>query len=143
MSRVDELTLRLLDDEGTPAERAELGRLLDRDPRALRKHLALMEVELALRAGGRRPDVAPEVMERIRAQVRARRPLRPLPRPQARPHPPGRKHGVGHLGTRWRTWLLWLVLLGSAATGALIAARSLHPSQRGLPAATVRVAKAL
>jgi hypothetical protein len=138
VNRVDELTLRLLDDPGTPAERTELTRLLDRDPRSLRKHLALMEIELALRAGMRPPDVTASVMEAVRASARARRPLRAMPRLPTPRHAPVRRHRLLHVPTRWRMWLLWMLLLGSVVTGALVGAHVRHPS--GLPAASAPMA---
>ena len=47
--RVEELTLRLVDEEISEREAAELDRLLDADPTLERVHVGLLEQEAALR----------------------------------------------------------------------------------------------
>jgi hypothetical protein len=63
MSRVQELTLKLLDAELTPAEERELQGLVTGE-RAAREHIALLELEAALRAE-REIDFTEETLARI------------------------------------------------------------------------------
>jgi len=64
MTRVEELTLRLVDEQITPAERLELARLVTEDREARRAHLALMAIEATLRGRGQ-VEVSDEVMNQI------------------------------------------------------------------------------
>jgi anti-sigma factor RsiW len=64
MTRVEELTLRLVDEQITPAEREELVRLVTADRDARRAHLALMTIEATLRGRGQ-VEVSDQVMSRI------------------------------------------------------------------------------
>jgi uncharacterized protein YfaS (alpha-2-macroglobulin family) len=72
MSRVEELTLRLLDGEITAAEEAELERLVFSDPEAKRAHLTLLEQEAALRGMRQLPDLHRPVLERLQKELGAR-----------------------------------------------------------------------
>jgi len=92
MTRVDELTLRLLDGSLTETEHAELEALCSADPAAARAHIGLLDLEAELRGGRKRLDVSPEVLERIQRAVDARiergvmARVRSVPRPtRARP----------------------------------------------------------
>jgi hypothetical protein len=118
MSRIDDLTLRLLDGTGTAAERAELERLLDRDPRARLRHLTLLEVEATLRGREHHLDLADEVMGRIRGARTARR-VRTYEQPASEAHPPRRHHRAPGRSHR-RAWFVGLLLLGSAAAAGLL-----------------------
>ena len=119
--RVDELTLKLVDGPGSAREQSELARILDHSAAARTKHITLLEVETTLRAGARPPTVAPAVMDAIRRGARASRAhragLRNVP---AAPAPVRRSFlaQLLHLGSRWRTWILWLLLVGSATAAA-------------------------
>jgi hypothetical protein len=135
--RVDELTLKLVDEPGSAAERNELARILDRSPTARSKHISLLEVEVTLRAGGRQPTVAPAVMEAIRRGARASRARRAgLQNVPPVVTPPVRRSFLAqllHLGSRWRTWILWLLLVGSATAAAARWGNGSHlrrPSER-------------
>jgi anti-sigma factor RsiW len=64
MTRVEELTLRLVDGQITPAERLELVQLVTSDREARRAHLALMAIEATLRGRGQ-VEVSDEVMTQI------------------------------------------------------------------------------
>ena len=64
MSRVSDLTFLLLDGAMGDAERRELERLVTADEGAAREHIALMELEGALRAE-QTTDVTRETMQRI------------------------------------------------------------------------------
>jgi hypothetical protein len=136
MNRVDELTLRLLDEGGTKAERAELARLLDRDRNARGKHITLVELEATLRGSSPPPDVLPVVMEHVRAERRGRRrgrsTLHNVPSAHKRRSFLAR---WAQLASRWRMWLLWLLLLGSATAAALYNVQSHRPSALAAPVA--------
>jgi hypothetical protein len=64
MTRVEELTLRLIDGQLARAEREELVRLVSHDEQARRAHLALLTIEATLR-GRRRVELSDQVMTRI------------------------------------------------------------------------------
>ncbi len=66
MNRIEELTFRLLDGGLAPHEQEELDRLLATDE-AVRRHVALLELEAALLATGPAPDVAGTAVERVGA----------------------------------------------------------------------------
>ncbi len=72
MTRVSELTLRLLDDELTDEELTELLRLVDDDPDARAEHLALMDQEAALRGLQSGRDLAAPTLELIRDRMQTR-----------------------------------------------------------------------
>jgi len=65
MTRVEELTLRLLDGVADAAERDELARIVAADEKARGVHLMMMQVEGVLRGGLRRVDMTEEVMREI------------------------------------------------------------------------------
>lgn len=69
MERVDELTLKILDGLATPAEEAEVTRLVEENVEARQRHLALVEVEAALRAGRLPGSVAEDALAQIRAKA--------------------------------------------------------------------------
>ncbi len=73
MSRVEELTLRLVDGEITDAELAELERLVREDPAAAARHVSMVDLEGQLRSQGRDPELAARAIERIRESARLRR----------------------------------------------------------------------
>jgi WD40 repeat protein len=58
MTRIDELTLKLLDGELSPAEQAELDAVLASSPAEARRHIGLAILEGVLRSEGPVPDVA-------------------------------------------------------------------------------------
>ncbi|HYG73665.1 MAG TPA: FecR family protein [Planctomycetota bacterium] len=64
MSRVQDLTLKLLDGELNEAGQAELRRLISADPQAADEHIAILELEAALRAE-QEIDLTDEILERI------------------------------------------------------------------------------
>jgi hypothetical protein len=65
VTRVEELTLRLIDGDLGEAEAEELSALVARDPDAERTHLKLLDMEAALRGGRENLDVSEEVVERL------------------------------------------------------------------------------
>ncbi|TVS10276.1 MAG: hypothetical protein EA424_25690 [Planctomycetaceae bacterium] len=95
MNRIEELTLKLIDEEISDAEFAELERLLADDPQALRCHASLLDLEAALLGRRSRFDVAPQTMAKIRELVGRSEPQpepvrvverrKPERRPSARP----------------------------------------------------------
>jgi hypothetical protein len=64
MTRVEELTLLLVDGQIVRSEREELVRLVTTNAEARRAHLALLTIEATLR-GRRRVEISDEVMNRI------------------------------------------------------------------------------
>jgi hypothetical protein len=64
MTRLEELTLRLADDDLSPDEQAELDRLIEADAGARQIHVELLEVEFSLR-GRKDADVADAVLRRL------------------------------------------------------------------------------
>jgi hypothetical protein len=136
MSRADELTVRVLDGEASAAERDELERLLEHEEGAQRAFLGLAEVEAALRATGRHPDVVGEVLARIRRE-RTDRVVRGVmrqieatgPRPAASRAPRVRR--LLHL------WPLGVLLAASLAAAAVVGLRRAgRVPGRGHPPAT-------
>lgn len=73
MKRVEELTLRLLDGDLSDGELAELETLIARDPAAAAAHLALLDVEVELRAQGRDPGLARAAMGRLKESLRLKK----------------------------------------------------------------------
>jgi hypothetical protein len=115
-TRVEELTVRLLDGEAGAAERDELAALIEGDAEARRIHLRLIEVEVTLR-GARPAQVASGVMEQI-ARDRADRAVRGVMRQVSTMTPLAR----GPRATR-RRWPALIAGLFSAALIALLALR--------------------
>ena len=70
MTRLDELTAALADDELDAPGETELRALLD-DPEARERHLALLAVEAGLR-GGRAVDLRAPVLERLQRDIGTR-----------------------------------------------------------------------
>jgi len=71
MTRVEELTGRLIEGDASAAERQELRELIDRDADARAVHVGLLRTETLLR-GRRGPDVTAAVMDRLGAPAPAR-----------------------------------------------------------------------
>ncbi len=69
LSRVEDLTLKLLDGEISAVEETELEKLVASDPEARRAHLALLEQEAALRGLRRLPDLRGTVLERLQREL--------------------------------------------------------------------------
>jgi hypothetical protein len=135
VSRVDELTVRLLDGEATAEEVAELERLVAEDAGARRAALRLHQVEAALRGERRGIDVAAAVMEQI-GRARSERVVRGVMKQVAAAQPPWRQAAGAAPGSRRRRWL-WpaaaaaVVLLGGAASAALLLLRPRAPHPAG------------
>jgi hypothetical protein len=64
MTRIEELTLRLVDGQLGRSEREELVRLVNSDGDARRAHLDLLTIEATLRGQGR-VEISEQVMSRI------------------------------------------------------------------------------
>lgn len=134
--RVDELTLKLVDEPGSSAERTELARALERTPAVRLKHITLLEVEATLRGGGRSPSIAPAVMEAIQRGSRLSRAhragLRDVPAQDPKEHLRRRFFTrVLRMSSRWRLWLLFLLLVGSATAAAVLGGgQHRRPSER-------------
>ncbi len=103
MSRCDELSARLLDGILTDAEWAELEALLAADPVAAADHLALLELEAALRGLRTDFDLSESTLVRVKdtlseqttravlAEIASRQPPRWLARPQPAAPPTSRR----------------------------------------------------
>ncbi len=72
MNKIEELTLRFLDDELSQEEQAELDELVDSDPEAREVFLSLLEQEGALRGLTAGEDVTQATLERIHEQLASR-----------------------------------------------------------------------
>jgi hypothetical protein len=136
MSRADELTIRMLDGEASPAEREELARLLDKEEGAEKAFLGLAEVEAALRATGPHPDVVGEVMVRLRRE-RTDRVVRGVMRQieATGPRPPAPR--VSRARRLLHLWPLGVLLAASLAAAAVVGLRRAgHAPRGGHPPAT-------
>lgn len=91
MSRVSDLTFQLLDGAISDAERRELERLIAADESAAREHIALMELEGALRAG-QPVDVTRETMQRIADVAGSKTGQRVMDRIKQAPRPAWKKN---------------------------------------------------
>jgi hypothetical protein len=72
MTRIEELTLKLLDDSISDEEVDELEALVERDGPGVEDHFLLLEIEAALRGRSRCPDLRQPVVERLRAEMAVR-----------------------------------------------------------------------
>lgn len=90
MSRVSDLTFLLLDGAISDADRRELERLVAADENAAREHIALMELEGALRAG-QPVDVTRETMQRIADVAGSKTGERVMDRIKQQPRPAWKK----------------------------------------------------
>ncbi len=129
MNRIEELTLKLIDEEISDAEFAELERLLADDPQALRFHASLLDLEAALLARLSRFDVAPQTMAKIREMVRGPEPepVRVVERRQPQRRPSARR---------------FVRMALAASLLALIGVGVLYHQQLGSTAVDARVAQA-
>jgi len=93
MSRVSDLTFLLLDGAMDADERRELERLVAADEAAAREHIALMEVEGALRAG-QPVDVTQETMQRIADVAGSTTGQRVMDRIKQQPRPAWKQSGI-------------------------------------------------
>ncbi len=69
MKRIQELTLKLLDEDLSDEESAELEQLVSSNPEAARVHIALIEQEAALRGLRKGFDVTEATLERLKAAI--------------------------------------------------------------------------
>jgi len=93
MSRVSDLTFLLLDGAMAADERRELERLVAADEAAAREHIALMEIEGALRA--EQPvDVTQETMQRIADVAGSTTGQRVMDRIKQQPRPAWKQSGI-------------------------------------------------
>ncbi|HXG60888.1 MAG TPA: FecR domain-containing protein [Planctomycetota bacterium] len=128
MNREDELTLKLLDGLLTPEEEAELEALVERDPHARRRHLALLDLEAALRGDRLRHDMVPSVLTRVSGadlEKAVMRTIAGLPAPPWRAAAPTRAPLP-----RRRTRIIALTAILSAAAVLLVALVLANPAPR-------------
>src|SRR5271156_2403206 len=102
MTRIEELTLRLLDQTISEAEVEELERLVERAEPGVNDHFLLLDIEALLR-GQAPPDLSAQVMDRLEAELTAHAPREVL-RTIAGLPAPAWKDGSGPPGGpgRWR-----------------------------------------
>jgi hypothetical protein len=123
MKRLEELTLRLLDGELSGEEAAELEALLRQDPSAEAAHVALLDLEVELRAKERDPNLARSTMERLKESLRLKQGVMSRIRAGA---PGGRKWWIPALIAAGLVigWGGWLVLRGGTDPGTIVARES-------------------
>jgi hypothetical protein len=126
-TRVEELTLRLIDGQIAGDQREELVRLVTTDGEARRVHLALLTIEATLR-GHRRVEVSDDVMTRIDDERTSRIVRVVMGELDGRPAPRPR------LGW-WRVGAIALLLMVSAAA-AVRGVRSWAHDDRAAPVRT-------
>ena len=108
MTRIDVLTLKLLDHSISEAESEELELLVERAGPGVNEHFLLLDIEALLRGQAPGPDVRTQVMERLEAELAAGTPrevLRtiaglPAPAWKDRPVPAGRSRALATGGRR-------------------------------------------
>jgi len=71
MTRIDVLTLKLLDHSISEAESEELELLVERAGPGVNEHFLLLDIETLLRGQAPGPDVRPKVMDRLGAELAA------------------------------------------------------------------------
>ncbi len=95
MNRIDDLTDRLIDGALGEADVAELAALLDADPAARARHLALLDVEAALRGLRTDLDLGAATVARIEGERAERAVSAVMAGIAAAPPPPGAAPAAG------------------------------------------------
>ncbi len=113
MNRIDELTDRLIDSTLSEAEASDLADLTTADPTALSRHLAMLNVEAALRGLRTDLDLGAEVVRAIEAERAGRAATNVMAEIADRPAPAWTRHAERRWLKRW--------LIGASMTAALIA----------------------
>lgn len=116
MSRVDELTLKLIDGALAAAERVELEKLVASDLAAARAHAALLDLAAALRGGSPAPDVSAKTLDRIHERITEKIEVGVLHKIRVR----GKGGATRRSPAPRRRGVPWIALLAAAAAAVLI-----------------------
>jgi hypothetical protein len=130
MTRIEELTLKLLDDAISGAEVEELETLVERGEPGVNDHFLLLDIEAALRGDSGGPDLGQPVLERLAAESAARTARQVLQRITGLPDPVWRAGpAAAERGGRRRR--AWGVRSLAAVAALLIVAMGLAIALRG------------